>query len=105
MHTCRTKRNDHAVEQGVACKSEGDGAETDTAEMTFQNSYSKLRVQLSVSILLLLYPCILQNCYKGKKTKQITTLATNSSVKSQSMELYCIIAAMYVTECIKFLYN
>ena len=66
--TCRTKRNDHAVEQGVACKSEGDGVETDTAEMTFQNSYGK----------------------------QITTLATNSSVKSQPMELYCIIAAMYV---------
>ena len=66
MHTCRTKRNDHVVEQGVACKSEGDGAETDTAGMTFQNSYGK----------------------------QITTLATNSSVKSQPVELYCINAAM-----------
>ena len=65
MHTCRTKRNDHAVEQGVACKS-GDGAETDTAGMTFQNSYGK----------------------------QITTLATNSSEKSQPMDLYCIIVAM-----------
>ena len=65
MHTYRTKRNDHAVEQGVACKS-GDGAETDTAEMTFQNSYGK----------------------------PITILATNSSEKSQAVELYCIIVAM-----------
>ena len=31
------------------------------------------RVQLSVSNLLLLYPCILQNCYKKKKKKKITT--------------------------------
>ena len=59
--TCRTKRNDHAVEQGVACKSEGDGAETDTAEMTFQNSYGK----------------------------QITTLATNEKSANGAILHHC----------------
>ena len=65
VHTCRTQRNDHAVEQGVACKSE-DGAETDTAEMTFQNSYGK----------------------------QITTLATNEKSANGAILHHCCYVCM-----------
>ena len=35
------------------------------------------RVQLSVSNLLLLYPCILQNCYKKKKKKWSSSSETS----------------------------